>query len=339
MERLPSLINSLKSGYEAGKSTAELLSLLEEMRRELTGSKPLADHTQSPVSVWLPAGYQPLRREEVNTLEEETPAAAPVIREELPFISETIRESLQLPAEQQTDRFQAPAAAIPNGVPRPPQVTIIDEPLESSSPEILQLETPQDDAGDFVLPGNYHINPAGQFREKMPFVSSIETGTDEETPIVIELELNETEEEEPIQNTEPPAITIPEGFLKPATGPDTSVAARPRELHEILANRVVAQPARQEAVKQAPVLADKLSGGKITDLKKAIAINDRFRFIHSLFRGDDSLFERSVKTINNFSILQEAQYWIQRELVIKLGWNEEDELVQLFYHLVSRRFL
>ncbi len=77
----------------------------------------------------------------------------------------------------------------------------------------------------------------------------------------------------------------------------------------------------------------------IRDLKKAISINDRHRFIHELFRDDENMYERSIKTINGFHILAEAEYWIQRELKLKLGWDTNLELVKTFDHLVRRRFL
>ena len=76
----------------------------------------------------------------------------------------------------------------------------------------------------------------------------------------------------------------------------------------------------------------------IRDLKKAISINDRHRFIHELFRGDETMYERSIKTINGFTIFAEAEYWIQRELKVKLGWNITLELVKTFDQLVRRRF-
>jgi hypothetical protein len=76
----------------------------------------------------------------------------------------------------------------------------------------------------------------------------------------------------------------------------------------------------------------------IRDLKKAISINDRHRFIHELFRDDETMYERSIKTINSFHIFAEAEYWIQRELKVKLGWDTSLELVKTFDHLVRRRF-
>jgi hypothetical protein len=76
----------------------------------------------------------------------------------------------------------------------------------------------------------------------------------------------------------------------------------------------------------------------IRDLKKAIGLNDRYLFINELFRGDETMYERSLKTINGFAIFPEAQYWIQRELKVKLGWNDRSETVDHFHQLVKRRF-
>ena len=76
----------------------------------------------------------------------------------------------------------------------------------------------------------------------------------------------------------------------------------------------------------------------IRDLRKGIGINDRFVFISELFRGDEPMYERSIKTINSFNIFAEAEYWINRELKVKLGWNADDPAVIHFDQLIKRRF-
>lgn len=81
-----------------------------------------------------------------------------------------------------------------------------------------------------------------------------------------------------------------------------------------------------------------LKDSPIRDLRKGIGINDRFLFISDLFRGDESMYERSIKTINSFNIYAEAEYWMNRELKVKLGWDENRDNVKYFYHLVKRRF-
>ena len=104
-----------------------------------------------------------------------------------------------------------------------------------------------------------------------------------------------------------------------------------------------------EAVGQQESLNDRLKENRtevmhaikdipIKDLRKGIGINDRFVFINELFRGDEPMYERSIKTINSFNIYQEAEYWMNRELKIKLGWDDTRETVKHFYQLVKRRF-
>ena len=100
---------------------------------------------------------------------------------------------------------------------------------------------------------------------------------------------------------------------------------------------------------QSESLNDKLKHGKtelvevlketpVKDLRKAIGINDRFLFINDLFRGDEAMYERSIKTINSFNIYAEAEYWINREMKVKLGWDNNHHTVQHFDQLVKRRF-
>lgn len=81
-----------------------------------------------------------------------------------------------------------------------------------------------------------------------------------------------------------------------------------------------------------------LNGEPIKDLRKGIGLNDRYVFVNELFRGDETMYERSIKTINSFNIYAEAQYWMERELKIKLGWDDNNHTVKQFYALVRRRF-
>ncbi len=85
-------------------------------------------------------------------------------------------------------------------------------------------------------------------------------------------------------------------------------------------------------------LAETLTDPPIRDLKKGIGINDRYVFLNELFRGDEAMYERSIKTINGFRILAEAEYWMERELKVKLGWDDGKATTQHFYQLVKRRF-
>ena len=82
-----------------------------------------------------------------------------------------------------------------------------------------------------------------------------------------------------------------------------------------------------------------LKDAPIQDLRKAIGINDRYVFISDLFRGDEPMYERSIKTINSFDVYSDAEHWMNRELKVKLGWDDNRDTVNHFYQLVRRRFI
>ncbi len=108
------------------------------------------------------------------------------------------------------------------------------------------------------------------------------------------------------------------------------------EINEAVSNN---HASINEKLKQSKIdLGDTLTEAPIRDLRKAIGVNDRFLFINELFRGDEVAYERSIKTINSFSIFAEAEYWIQRELKVKNGWDSNNEMVAQFFQLVKRRF-
>ena len=147
----------------------------------------------------------------------------------------------------------------------------------------------------------------------------------------------------------PPAPLPPEPEKKPAPAmitlfPQTeSPKTEPTGLHTELKelNQRVAQSSTSlnERFRQGHVeLGDKLGEMPVKDLRHAIGINDKFQFIQELFRGDVDTYERSIKTINEFNSLQEAEYWIERELKIRQGWEDDNRLVKQFYSLVRKRF-
>ncbi|MEC5147072.1 hypothetical protein [Chitinophaga sp. 212800010-3] len=109
-----------------------------------------------------------------------------------------------------------------------------------------------------------------------------------------------------------------------------------KELNELVENSSISLNDRLR--QQQMEVAQKLGDMPVKDLRQAIGINDKYQFIQELFRGDTDLYERSIKTINEFGSLQEADYWIQREIKIIQGWQDDHHLVQQFYLLLRKRF-
>jgi hypothetical protein len=123
----------------------------------------------------------------------------------------------------------------------------------------------------------------------------------------------------------------------------------PTLIHQNVTTKTVAREINETVVAGNASLNDRLKESKtevaemlidtpVKDIKKAIGVNDRFVFINELFRGDETTYERSIKTINSFDIWPEAEYWIRRELKLKLSWQDNNEIVKQFDQIVKRRF-
>lgn len=155
---------------------------------------------------------------------------------------------------------------------------------------------------------------------------------------------------EPVEETivpqvyfEQPLASTPNDYLFETT---TQIPTLPDV--DITAADFIPSPETVEEIKEVEVnsrfkehkveVAHLLENTHIKDLRKAISINDKYLFINDLFGGDESLYDRSIKQIQSYSILPEATFWIQRELKIKLNWSADNEVVQLFDQLVRRRF-
>lgn len=122
--------------------------------------------------------------------------------------------------------------------------------------------------------------------------------------------------------------------LKKPTGEES----KQKELNEVVGNASTQTSLNDLLKEDKKELSETIIAEPIKDLKKGISINDRHLFINDLFRGDEAMFDRSIKTINSFHIFSEAEYWMQRELFLKLAWDEKQETTQAFMQLIKRRF-
>jgi len=86
-------------------------------------------------------------------------------------------------------------------------------------------------------------------------------------------------------------------------------------------------------------LGDKLGRTPITDLKKAIGINQKFLFINELFQQNADEYNASVDFINKADSLDDAHIYINSKLVNRYEWDLESKHVDNFMELVERKFL
>lgn len=72
---------------------------------------------------------------------------------------------------------------------------------------------------------------------------------------------------------------------------------------------------------------------KISDLRKAIGLNDKFLLLRDLFNGDVPLYERTIDTLNAFEDLDECLIYI----VENFRWNPDSEGAKMLVSLIERK--
>ena len=201
-----------------------------------------------------------------------------------------------------------------------------------------ELAQAQQAAPDVITAVAVHVPQIVMPAQQQPEEKIIEVLQVDEAAIEAELEeiRRNAETMQKISVQHKPAIIFDDDEHPIPTLAQHLPATPKKEINDIVAT---GNASINDRLKQTQIdLGDTIHETPVKDLRKAIGVNDRFLFINELFRGDESMYERSIKTINSFSILPEAEYWIQRELKTKIGWSENSETVKQFIQLVKRRF-
>jgi hypothetical protein len=73
----------------------------------------------------------------------------------------------------------------------------------------------------------------------------------------------------------------------------------------------------------------------ITDLKKAIGLNDRFRLKHDLFDNNETLLFETIDALNSLSCMADADAYLKE----RFAWKADDATVVYFYEILERKFV
>ena len=86
-------------------------------------------------------------------------------------------------------------------------------------------------------------------------------------------------------------------------------------------------------------LAQRLNKKPVANLKTAITINQKFKFISDLFKNDVDAFEKAIDRLNSCTSYIEADEFIQNGLTSRFEWEMKSPTVREMMDLVERRFL
>jgi len=157
-------------------------------------------------------------------------------------------------------------------------------------------------------------------------------------------------EPEPIKHPEPvvhyqqPAPVLIPDNIKAQEIPEPSPALVPDKVEE-----KVVQPS---AAAPRPTLNDMLAAASqksgsynqdrpapvVTDLKKAVNLNEKLLYIKDLFNGYNLAYSEAIDIINKLPDFRSADNFLQNNYAVKNNWQAKQTTVDKFYELLKQRF-
>ena len=130
-----------------------------------------------------------------------------------------------------------------------------------------------------------------------------------------------------VEKVEVEPAPAPQPAPQPAPAPAPREEEAPQRLGDVIAKNVT-------------TLADKMAEeqptaayNRITDIRKAIGLNDKFLMIRDLFGGDANLYEDTINHLNEYDDLDECMIFI----VENFRWNPDSEGAKLLVSLLERK--
>ena len=156
-------------------------------------------------------------------------------------------------------------------------------------------------------------------------------------------DLSDVKEPAPIRlDTRPPEISPRQTSLIEAIEETQSQKdAKRAETVKEKSNTVTKDEPKPASIKKAdpiPSLAEKLTKTSITSLAKSISLSHKFWFVSELFGGDRIAYERSVMALDAMQDRDQAEVFLQTEVLAKLKKPADPEALITIRDLIERRF-
>ena len=297
-----------------------------------------------------PSPMQPLP-EEVRPSEEEVPFEEEPADEEVLPVSldlEDIFTMPELPAEEEA--FTAPEPeSVEESEPEPvaePEPELVTEPEPEPRPEPEPVVAPAPEQSAYVASSLFgpEEEQLVRHRHKQRVIMSLYDNEPTAGAASLFGE-NPAPKSAPAPSVEPAPVapkpvvetSAPQAEPTPAVEPSTPAPApAPAPAQTVLGE--VINPHMQTLADTLPPAVDRASElrrqEKVTDLRKAIGINDKFLLIRDLFGGDGATYEITIRTLNNFEDFDECMIYIAENF----AWNPNSDGAKLLMDLLERKF-
>ena len=126
-----------------------------------------------------------------------------------------------------------------------------------------------------------------------------------------------------------PTPVVPQQPVAPAPAHQPQPqSVEPQRVADVLGSgrKVLGDMSQNESMPTPPM-------SKISDLRKAIGINDKFIMLRDLFAGDEAQYNATIDALNSFASLDECMIYI----VENFAWNPDSEGAKLIVSLIERK--
>lgn len=137
----------------------------------------------------------------------------------------------------------------------------------------------------------------------------------------------EPKPEEPVMPKveEPAPVVVAEPEPKPVERQEPPVVQQAPEAHKPVESPVASKIS----------LNDVIEKKSLTDFRKAISLNDWFRFKRDLFKGNEEAINATVQALNGIGSYEEAIAYLNEHA----RWDPDDPTAADFIKLLEKRFL
>ncbi|MBE6190290.1 MAG: hypothetical protein E7145_05035 [Rikenellaceae bacterium] len=253
-------------------------------------------------------------------------AVAPVVEEPAPAVEEVAPKAEEPAVNPFATLFGAEPAADPHRRKQRVIMSLYDAPEVAPKPE------PKPEPKVEPIVEEEQIEEVAEETEEL-YVTPVEEAAESDEEVI---EISEEELER-----------LPEPQPKPL---ETKAAERSAEEDvEVLEEPAQEQPKSEpesavlgEVIQPKTTLADQLATKqtvndlrpRVTDLRRAVGLNDKFLLIRDLFGGNGSLYEITIRKLNEFDNFDDCMIYIAEHF----AWDPNSDGAKLMLDLLERKF-
>lgn len=323
----------------AEEEVAEEVAPIEEEVAE----EPIAEEVEEPIAE-VAEEPMPIVEEEIPAVEEVAPEVEeeiPAVEEVAPMVEETVEEPAPVVEAPKVEPAPAPFQTLFGVEPevdqhrRKQRVIMSLYDVQEPEPKPVVKEEPKpvvkEEPAPVVVeePAEEPIAAPAEEEHYTPLATPIDETELTDEDVVFELSEGELEEE----IADEPAVEE-EIAEEPAPRVEESKAVTPtvEEPTVVLGEKLQPQTTLGDQLAARQTVNDLRP--RITDLRRAVGLNDKFLLIRDLFNGNGSLYEITIRKLNEFDNFDDCMIYIAEHF----AWNPNSDGAKLMMDLLERKF-